>query len=1006
MLGNGVACIVWSSNLSKDAHAPLKYIDLMNSKKPHIMVSYKNNLGKEVSLEYAPSTKFYLEDKKAGKPWITKLHFPVHCLVKVKIKDKWRNSEFTNSYSYHHGYYDHAEREFRGFGRVEQVDTELFGEFTKRNASGDNISDDHTLYQPPVKTITWHHTGAFLNREKILSQFSEEYFPNWFEALRPDEENVLGSFRENKLPEPDLEGTDLTTEEWREALRACKGMMLRQEVYELDVDALAVDDPLLRIEIPVKLFTTAYHNCHIKHLQPRDKNRYAIFHVTESEAITYHYELDLRKNNLTPDPRIAHTLNLKTDEYGNLLQSVAVVYPCIGEQTDSLLSSGELDLINRVQKEMHLSYSENFYTNDVDDEDNHTLRLICEANTYELTGVNPETDADKETKDPWDNFYFSIGEMRSYRLNNIYQNNGKDVSTILYHEIPNNADPTKRIVEKVRTLYFNEGLNGPEPFETLNRRGISFETFKLAMTGELINTVFENKLSVDEWDKINDPGISGYLNGGERVVPYYENLLLPVSIGTDTTGQYWICSGIAGFADDAKDHFCLPERYIDPFGNETTLNYDLYDLYIKSSTDPLENTVSVESFDYRVLQPSGMKDINNNISEILFDALGMPIAMALKGKGTEGDNLDGYDETIIHPSLNSIINFFSWNCEEESTNTEDYLEIDARKFLGNATARYIYYLGEKMDGDTITWENHPACACDIVREKHVASLNVGEQSNIQLTFEYSDGMGTVLVKKIQAEPDPETGAKRWIASGKTILNNKGKPVKQYEPYFCETHCFEEAVKKGVATIMYYDAPGRLVRTVMPDKSYSRVEFSPWFVANSDQNDTLLEPGNGWYNKNIATLTTPESKKFAENTTVHANTPQVTYLDSLGREVISIEHNKCKCKDEKGVEFIKEEKYLTFKKLDAEGKPLWICDARKNLVMQYIYPAMPDDYMHDPVNVFDKNKFSNAPCYDIAGNLLFQHSMDAGDRWILNDAAGKSMFAWDFNQRQDTSIHFH
>ncbi len=40
LLGNGVACIVWSSNLPTDSQQPLKYIDLMNSKKPHIMVKY------------------------------------------------------------------------------------------------------------------------------------------------------------------------------------------------------------------------------------------------------------------------------------------------------------------------------------------------------------------------------------------------------------------------------------------------------------------------------------------------------------------------------------------------------------------------------------------------------------------------------------------------------------------------------------------------------------------------------------------------------------------------------------------------------------------------------------------------------------------------------------------------------------------------------------------------------------------------------------------------------
>ena len=136
----------------------------MNSKKPHIMVSYKNNLGKEVALEYTPSTKFYIEDKLAGKPWVTKLHFPMHLLTKTTVKDKWQKTCFTSQYSYHHGYYDHAEREFRGFGRVEQIDAEDFGAFAAANVNSPYITNDFTLYQPPIKTITWHHIGAFLNR--------------------------------------------------------------------------------------------------------------------------------------------------------------------------------------------------------------------------------------------------------------------------------------------------------------------------------------------------------------------------------------------------------------------------------------------------------------------------------------------------------------------------------------------------------------------------------------------------------------------------------------------------------------------------------------------------------------------------------------------------------------------------------------------------------------------------------------------------------------------------
>ena len=125
----------------------------------------------------APSTKFYLQDKAAGKPWITQLPFPVHVVEKVTVTDKWRKTTFSSTYYYHHGYFDGIEREFRGFGRVEQVDVESYGKFAAGNAASPYITDDKTLYQPPVKTVTWYHTGAFLDRERILSHFEHEYFP-------------------------------------------------------------------------------------------------------------------------------------------------------------------------------------------------------------------------------------------------------------------------------------------------------------------------------------------------------------------------------------------------------------------------------------------------------------------------------------------------------------------------------------------------------------------------------------------------------------------------------------------------------------------------------------------------------------------------------------------------------------------------------------------------------------------------------------------------------------
>src|SRR5262249_8623986 len=124
------------------------------------------------------------------------------------------------------------------------------------------------------------------------------------------------------------------------------------------------------------------------------------------------------------------------------------------------------------------------------------------------------------------------------------------------------------------------------------------------------------------------------------------------------------------------------------------------------------------------------------------------------------------------------------------------------------------------------------------------------------------------------------------------------------------------------------------------------------------------------------------KRSAQLAAAHADTPTLSALDSLGRAVASIGHNRVKTAT--GV--LEDQKYLTFTRLDAEGKALWIRDARSNLAIQYVYPPGPDNDVPDPATY--------APGYDIAGNLVFQHSPDAGDRWMLNDAMGKPMFAWD------------
>jgi len=929
LLGNGVACIVWSSNLAKDANAPLKYIDLMNSKKPHIMVFYKNNLGKEVTLEYTPSTKFYIEDKKAGKPWVTKLHFPVHCLSRTETRDRISGYLFESSYKYRHGYYDHAEREFRGFGMVEQTDAEHFDHWVKGNAS--NIVDK-TLHQEPVITKSWFHTGAFLSREKILNQFAHEY---WYEEM--DRQGFALVNHESPLPDarliaaPGLDASimdHLSSREWREALRACKGMGLRSEVFAKDAPLVGATPAQRQKELTP--YSVATHNCIIELLQPKGQNKHAIFVVKESEAITYSYERN------TEDPRIAHNLNIKLDEYGNVLESAAVVYP-------RMLADAALPAeTQQAQNTTTIIYTQNRFTNDVIADDDYRLRLPLEVKTYELKGVTKA------------NPLYSVND---------FENILTAADEVDYHQIDTNPAPgtsQKRLIEHIRTTFYKNDLSGALALHQLESKGLPFESYQLAYTPTLIADIFAAKVNAALM-------LEGKFTHSEG------------------DGNWWIRSGTTQFiegvetAADAQNRFYVPISYTDPYGAKTKVKYySNYFLFIEETEDALGNKASVVEFNFRTLSPQRMKDPNNNISEAITDELGLVKAMAIFGKGNEADDLTGLTEysTVAETAL--VNSFFN-------APASDVLTTHGKNLLQHATTRFVY------DFDAYKNSGKPVVVASIVREEHFKKNN---NSSVQLSFEYSNGLGQVVMKKVQAEPGPakqvivnpdntyaiseiDTSTLipkqlRWIGNGRTVLNNKGNAVKQYEPYFSVTHKYEdlkELVETGVTPILYYDAVGRLIKTEMPDTTFSKTEFDSWKQSIYDPNDMVLE--SSWYHKRanhlidaelIAAGKDPDREKTAaDKAAKHANTPNVQHFDTLGRPVLSVDHNKHLKADE-------DQFYLTRVNLDIEGNLRRVTDARGNIVMQYKY--------------------------DMLGNKIYQRSMDAGQRWLLINILGNPLRIWD------------
>ena len=953
LLGTGTSCIVWSSDLPAESHAPMRYMDLMDSKKPHVLKKHLNNLGKETTFEYKSSTYFYIKNKLEGNPWITKLPFPVQVISKTIVEDKITDVRFTTEYRYRHGYYDHPEREFRGFGMVEQRDTEEYEHWSSNN-EGNHLEQSEEFYQAPTLTKTWFHTGAFLDRERILTQYQKEY---WYEAYNK-------AFPETpiEITEPELADalivanetldeifniSDLSTDEYREALRACKGMMLRQEVFSLDAP---FEDPKPEDrQKQHKPYTVATHNCHIQLLQPKSKNDYASFIVTESEAITISYERD------ESDPRMAHSLNLQLDELGNILKSASIVYP-------RRLVNPELPgSIQDKQANTNIIYTQNTFTNDIEEDNVYRLRQPAEAQTYEITGLLKLT---------------TLYQVSDFE--NIWSNPSNQIE---YQHSPNPTILQRRPIEHIRYLYYNENLTSPLNLEQLGTHGLPYESYQLAYTPNLLLSLFGSKIS--------DPN----------------TLLFDKSKFVPIEGNWWIRSGKTLFLEEGepisevRNRFYAPLGYSSPFNTEThVFYYKDYFLFLEATEDVLGNRTETEMFNFRTLSPIRMRDINDNISEVVLDELGLPKAMAVLGKGAEADNLNGLTEFTTETENSAIQEYFTLSETE-------LLRSAAQNLLQGATTRFVYnfnryrtsvlLLKEQLEENPETGlcariKLLPTVTGSIVREQH---HQINPKSPLQLSFQYSDGMGNVAMVKTQAEPGEalnliiqpncdytletvDTGDQlRWLGNGRTILNNKGNPVKQYEPYFSINPFYEdnkEMVERGEPPIIYYDAIGRNIRTELPDGTFTKVEFDSWQQTSYDQNDTVMD--SQWYIDHgspvpIGTAPTDTQQRAAWQSAIHHNTPSVIHLDTLGRPVLSIAHNRIEIKDDfENLIGVTDEFYQTIIHLDIEGNAQSIIDARENMVMEYRY--------------------------DMLGHRVYQRSMDAGERWILNNAIGNPIRSWD------------
>ena len=769
LLGTGTACLVLTSVLPADSDRPLRYVNLMADGKPHLLTSVVNNLGGETRLQYASSTSFAQADRLSGRPWITRLPFPVHVLERSQLLDHVMGTRLVTRYAYHHGAYDGVEREFRGFAMVETHDTDVFDEDAVAS-TGQDLSSEH--YQPPVTTYTWFHTGERAPDGGFGHPLAHEYHDN-----------------RQFLDDPVLPA-NLAADEVGQCLRALRGAPLHQEVYSFD-GSNRQDEP----------YSIAEHRYKVRRLQAREGDRPGVFTVDGLEMMNIHVERD------STDPRIAHSVSIELDELGQPVKTASVTY---GRARDDASLPVE---VRKAQRALTITYAEVDYTPDIDDDVDvmrpaYRLRAPYEKRAYEITGVS--TDAAR----------FTLDELRTAI---------GATSPIDYAAV---ADGTarRRLVARHRTLFRDDSL-APLALGRWDTLGLSYESYALAHTPGTLAAYPPDTVTA------TDLTAAGFVE-------------------LDGDGSWWAPTGTVVFDSSPADHFYVVRGAIDPLGLETKQTLDQFDLLaerVEVVQAPWNVTVAIN--DYRVLGPVHKIDANENRHVVVLNELGLPVAHVTMGKqgATEGDTI------------------------EDPTVRFEY-DLDAWRLNGAPSSVHI-----------------------LVREEHK-----NPQTRWLERYVYADGSGGIALSKLKVGPGQavllnQDGTtieaevdQRWLVSARTVVNNKGLPIRRYDPYFSASSAYEDEDtirKQGVSAVQYYDPAGRLVLTEFPEGTTTRMVYESWRQQAFDANDTVLE--SAWY----ADRGSPDPKvdpepanaeqRAAWLTAMHADTPATVHYDPQGRAIYAV-----------------------------------------------------------------------------------------------------------------------
>ena len=916
LLGVGISGVLWSADANQLDRSHLYFLDFTGGVKPYLLNEMNNHMGVLTQVGYAPSIRFYLEDE--GRPktrWKTPLPFPVQVVAKVEVIDQISQGKLTTEYRYHHGYWDGAEREFRGFGRVEQFDTETFEDYNQPGLHGETIpfepvnGDRIQYFSPPTMTKTWFHQGP------IGDEFGEWEEVDYRDDYWSDDPQVLE--RPSEVTEF-LNGLPRRVK--RDALRTLRGQILRTELYALD----GTD----RQTRPYTVTESVNGVREESPPDPEDAERLHIFFPHPLAQRTTQWERG-------EEPITQFSFTADYDEFGQPRMQASIAVPR-GRDFRVAADSNEPYLATQAV----ITYAQR-----VDDEHYMTDRL-AHADSYEILndGSSPlfalwesiqTSSATRQLIGQSLNFYdgaafegLSLGELGDFGA--LVRTQTLVLTEAILQEVYRSSDTVLDPPEMPPYLEPNGTSNWTDDYPEALRSQIP----------SLAGYVFHPG---------NDEQERGYFVTTARQRYDFQN-------GMDEQGRGLLMSTL------------------DPLGREMAIAYDEFELLPLSVTDPI-GLVTRAEYNYRVMQPRQVIDPNGNRQVFTFTPLGLLASTAVMGKENEaeGDTLEvpgtqlTYDflafterqEPISVHTIRREEHF--WEViraenEHRSQNNQPpltELEIEAL-FLENEIEqfpeRFIQFI-EYSDGLGRLLQTRTQAEAEVFGE-----LPFGGE--VGLPIDQSAAIADAVGQDVASEASPTV-----VVSGWQIYDNKGRVVEKYQPFYSTGWEYAQPVEEqiGQKATMFYDPRGQVIRTLNLDGSEQRVIYgvpvdlsnpeqftpTPWEAYTYDANDLAPISNQSLPDGTLVPLTdrAPANHHF---------TPSSAVIDALGRTIETVERNGTDPSDW----------YITRSTYDIRGNLLTVTDALGREAFRYLY-----DLANNPLRTKSIDAGTKRIILDANGNAI-------------------------------------